>query len=650
MKKKKLLKTGLAVALAVMTLAQPVSTANWVGNNTGWWWQEDNGSYPTNQWKAINGKWYWFDGNGYMVTGWRNINGTWYYLESSGAMASNKWIGNYYVESSGAMATNKWIGNYYVNGDGLWTQTKTTGQWISSGNRWWYRHFNGSYALGWEKIDGNYYLFDNSGWMLIGWQFVNGSWYYMNNSGAMLTGWQYINGTWYYMNSSGAMLTEWQCIGGKWYYFYSDGSMASNIWIDGTYYVESSGAMATNKWIDDYFYVDSTGRLVEIAGDGHHWNDGIITTEPTSILEGVKTYTCIYCGATKTEPVRPLDHNWVNFEWPDFKNGYACNICYNDVTDYDDYYDCHGGWHTHTFYNFPSYYSCDSCDKLIHKHKWYYTPPEFFEGTDVISSEGYWECNGCGNQSSDGKHTEPILVSDAGHEYGAIDHWTTPFNFEKDSHDWVIVDEYWAPANDELHLHHIRINGVRSMAVGDTYQETVQFTPAHPLEGTDVSWESSDPSVIAVDSTGKVTALKIGTATIKATSSKSTDTFVIRVTENNVGHVDSASLLIDGQSNPSGVLELKRGSYSLSVQTNPEQAVYEVYYQTEEDSSKGLIANITGSIRMGDISIYGWANKVRYTDPSSSIDFLRKGSVLLKATITDVNGDRIELEQQIIVE
>ena len=229
MKKKKLLKTGLAVALAVMTLAQPVSAANWVGNNTGWWWQEDNGSYPTNQWKAINGKWYWFDGNGYMVTGWRNINGTWYYLESSGAMASNKWIGNYYVESS--------------------------------------------------------------------------------------------------------------------------------------------GAMATNKWIDDYFYVDSTGRLVEIAGDGHHWNDGIITTEPTSILEGVKTYTCIYCGATKTEPVRPLDHNWVNFEWPDFKNGYACNICYNDVTDYDDYYDCHGGWHTHTFYNFPSYYSCDSCDKLIHKHK-----------------------------------------------------------------------------------------------------------------------------------------------------------------------------------------------------------------------------------------------------------------------------------------
>ena len=82
------MKTGLAVALAVMTLAQPVSAANWVHNNVGWWWQEDNGSYPANQWKAINGKWYWFDSNGYMATGWRYIGGKWYWLEASGAMAT----------------------------------------------------------------------------------------------------------------------------------------------------------------------------------------------------------------------------------------------------------------------------------------------------------------------------------------------------------------------------------------------------------------------------------------------------------------------------------------------------------------------------------------------------------------------------------
>ena len=87
-KLKRLLKSALAVAVAVTTLAQPVFAANWVHNNTGWWWREDNGSYPANQWKAINGKWYWFDSNGYMATGWRKINGTWYWMDASGAMAT----------------------------------------------------------------------------------------------------------------------------------------------------------------------------------------------------------------------------------------------------------------------------------------------------------------------------------------------------------------------------------------------------------------------------------------------------------------------------------------------------------------------------------------------------------------------------------
>ena len=33
----------------------------------------------------------------------------------------------------------------------------------------------------------------------------------------------------------------------------------------------------------------------------HTWNEGEITTEPTTKAEGVKTYTCTSCGATKTE-------------------------------------------------------------------------------------------------------------------------------------------------------------------------------------------------------------------------------------------------------------------------------------------------------------------------------------------------------------
>ena len=37
---------------------------------------------------------------------------------------------------------------------------------------------------------------------------------------------------------------------------------------------------------------------------GHSWDAGRITREPTSEANGVKTYTCLVCKATKTEPVK----------------------------------------------------------------------------------------------------------------------------------------------------------------------------------------------------------------------------------------------------------------------------------------------------------------------------------------------------------
>lgn len=39
---------------------------------------------------------------------------------------------------------------------------------------------------------------------------------------------------------------------------------------------------------------------------GHTYDDGVVTKEPTSKEEGVKTYTCTVCNATKTEPVAKL--------------------------------------------------------------------------------------------------------------------------------------------------------------------------------------------------------------------------------------------------------------------------------------------------------------------------------------------------------
>ena len=87
--KNKTIKKALAIGMSVLMLAStftPVSVqaaGGWKQNKTGWWWEEDNGSYPIKSWKNIGGTWYYFDGNGYMVTGWLKLSSGWYYLTGS---------------------------------------------------------------------------------------------------------------------------------------------------------------------------------------------------------------------------------------------------------------------------------------------------------------------------------------------------------------------------------------------------------------------------------------------------------------------------------------------------------------------------------------------------------------------------------------
>ena len=39
----------------------------------------------------------------------------------------------------------------------------------------------------------------------------------------------------------------------------------------------------------------------------HNWNSGVVTQHPTATEEGILTYTCIDCNATKTEPIEKSD-------------------------------------------------------------------------------------------------------------------------------------------------------------------------------------------------------------------------------------------------------------------------------------------------------------------------------------------------------
>lgn len=102
---KKLMCSVSVVAVSTF-LVIPVMAANeaqWKRNDKGWWYEEANGTYPTNAWKLIKDKWYYFDGVGYMV--------------------ENRWIGNYYLGADGAMLVNTSTPDgYYVDATGKWVE------------------------------------------------------------------------------------------------------------------------------------------------------------------------------------------------------------------------------------------------------------------------------------------------------------------------------------------------------------------------------------------------------------------------------------------------------------------------------------------------------------------------------------------------
>ena len=63
----------------------------WNQDNIGWWYQEDDGTYPANEWKWIDGnndgnaECYYFDANGYLLTAANTPDG--YQVDESGAWA-----------------------------------------------------------------------------------------------------------------------------------------------------------------------------------------------------------------------------------------------------------------------------------------------------------------------------------------------------------------------------------------------------------------------------------------------------------------------------------------------------------------------------------------------------------------------------------
>ena len=146
---------------------------------------------------------------------------------------------------------------YYYDTDG----NRASG-WRYIGNCWYYLNGEDEQKPGvmsadtFQVIDGKTYAFSASGAMRTGWILEPEGWYYAKADGSFADGWQYINGYWYYLEEANKeypylmMENTRKTIDDKDYYFTKSGAMKKNCWIlesEGWYYALNSGALA-NGW------------------------------------------------------------------------------------------------------------------------------------------------------------------------------------------------------------------------------------------------------------------------------------------------------------------------------------------------------------------------------------------------------------------
>lgn len=103
--KKQLATLGLAVMLA-SNMSMTAFAGQWQQDTTGWWYQNDDGSYFINGWNWIDGKCYYFTPEGYCLTNTTTPDG--YMVDGSGA-----WIVNGIVQTQNGEAAQADISSGY---------------------------------------------------------------------------------------------------------------------------------------------------------------------------------------------------------------------------------------------------------------------------------------------------------------------------------------------------------------------------------------------------------------------------------------------------------------------------------------------------------------------------------------------------------
>lgn len=110
MRKTKLLLTTLAITAAMNLTA---FAGEWKQDSVGWWYQNDDGSYPANGWQWIDG-----DNNG--------ISECYYFNESGYCLMNTMTPDGQKVDANGALTTNGVVETQTVQQQTVQEQTVTT--------------------------------------------------------------------------------------------------------------------------------------------------------------------------------------------------------------------------------------------------------------------------------------------------------------------------------------------------------------------------------------------------------------------------------------------------------------------------------------------------------------------------------------------
>ena len=124
----------------------------------------------------------------------------------------------------------------------------------------------------------------------------------------------------------------------------------------------------------------------DVETESHNWNDGEITTQPTHMTFGIRTYTCEDCSATKTEQVaKTTEHShgsWTEVDAETHQRTCACGDVETESHNWSDWQIRVDGSCTE---NGEKYRLCTKC---------YYEDIQIISATDHNYSNGI--CTGCG--------------------------------------------------------------------------------------------------------------------------------------------------------------------------------------------------------------------------------------------------------------